>query len=687
MDKELKRPSFGAQVFIEPGQTQKEIDTWFGLLKEHAMDLCRIRMFEVYMHMPDDSWDFSLFDMAFKAAEKYSVQIWATLFPATSFTDVGGFKFPRSDEHLKSIAKYIHHLVSHFKTFSSLGGWVLMNEPGLGMPFRETEFPGDEFTTRKFEEWKKEHPQPKYTQQGYPALDLSRERFIVDYTIWFLTWLAGEIKKYDPGRHLHVNNHAIFQNVAEYRFTGWRDILDSLGGSAHASWHFGYFERSRYAAAMTADCEIVRSGAGRLPWLITEIQGGNNIYSGFEPMCPTKEEITQWLWTIVASGGKGGIFWCLNPRGSGYEAGEWAMIDFHDAPSDRLMAAGKVAHFVAAHGDFFEKAEPVESGINILYTREALWIEKRLKTQGTHYEGRGPGGVMKSALAYFEALGEMGIQANIKAIDEFDFSRDDNTGSMIILAHQVSLPSRYWKPLEHFVQTGGKLVVDGLTAYYDGHAHCIMKTGFPLTRLFGGSVREFILTGNLFYLPLTDPAITLQGHCWLGFIENKTGSVCGTWVPGNTHHIPGETITVEALPGKAAKTSTGEKITALRNSRGKGEVLWIPIPVGLGARISGYGPLCQFLYHEAAPFIEKTPIRFSGHQPGMLLRTLRTGDTYMTILINKSGEPSIVPLVVKEKLIPEIFFADKGGTITRGGHINIDPEETIVILWEQDRSG
>ena len=67
-------PMIGAEVFIEPGQTPEEIDTWFRRLKEAAMTVTRIRMFESYMHKPDGSWDYSLFDLAFRAAEKYDIK-------------------------------------------------------------------------------------------------------------------------------------------------------------------------------------------------------------------------------------------------------------------------------------------------------------------------------------------------------------------------------------------------------------------------------------------------------------------------------------------------------------------------------------------------------------------------------------------------------------------------------------
>lgn len=39
----------GAQVFIEPGQTDAQVDGWFRTLRENGMGVCRIRMFESYM--------------------------------------------------------------------------------------------------------------------------------------------------------------------------------------------------------------------------------------------------------------------------------------------------------------------------------------------------------------------------------------------------------------------------------------------------------------------------------------------------------------------------------------------------------------------------------------------------------------------------------------------------------------
>ncbi|MDP4290310.1 MAG: beta-galactosidase trimerization domain-containing protein, partial [Bacteroidota bacterium] len=638
-----------AEVFIEPGQTPQEIDTWFKRLKESHMTVTRIRMFENYMHKADGSWDFSLFDQAYKAAEKYGIRIYGNLFPATSFTDVGGFKFPRDEAHLKSIADYIKNMVTHFKQFKSCYGWVPINEPGSG------HYPEQDFSRKKFDEWKTQQPVAEYTSNGYQHLDFSDERFLLDYNTWFLKWLTDEIHKYDPGCPIHVNNHAIFQNVAEYNFPEWRKFLTSLGGSAHASWHFGYFNRSQYALAMSANSEILRSGAGNIPWLMTEMQGGNNTYSGNAAMCPTKEEISQWLWTTIGTGSKGAIFWCLNPRASGFEAGEWAMLNFQNEPSDRLKAASNVASVIQDHADLFAKAKEVESGINIVYIRESMWVESKLKAAGEKYEGRDAGGVMKSALGYFEALSEMGVQANLKEIDEFDFSKEDYAGTTIILAHQISIPSRYWGKLKDFVSKGGKLIVDGLTAYYDENALCVMKTGFPLEELFGGNIREFKLISNLFDLKVED--LTLPAHLWRGNIKTNT-----------------------ALP---LGSSEGETITS-RNKFGKGEVLWIPSLLGLGSRIQkDYVMLSKLLRIEVKDNLNASPFLFNALQRGMLMKTLKSGNAYITILINKSTVKQPVLLNIKPglNLKSSILYANKQGKVS-GNTVNISPEETMVVQWK-----
>ncbi len=643
-------PFIGAQVFIEPGQTAGEIDQWFRVLRENNFTVCRIRMFESYMRNEDGSWDFTLFDNAFRSADKYGIKVFATVFPYTEKSDIGGFKFPYDEEHLRSIAVFIQQLTTHFGQFESLHAWVLINEPGIGGRIPDTDFAG-----KKFAEWKQANPPKEYSENGYPVLvDVSGQAFLVDYNTWYLKWLAGEIRKYDPVHELHVNNHAIFQNCAEYDFPEWRTFLGSLGGSAHASWHFGYFTRRQYAVAMSANSEMIRSGAGDIPWLMTELQGGNNTYSGKAPMCPTKEEIAQWLWIVTATGGKGSIFWTLNPRASGIESGEWALLDFQDRPSDRMQEASRVAETLIRNRSLFENSRMVESSINILYLRQSLWAESKIaRGSAQNFEAREAGGVMKSALAYFEALSEMGLNVNLKEFGEFEFGKPDYTGTAIILSHQIAVPEAYAIILEDFVRKGGKLIVDGLTAYYDENLLNTMKTGFPFENLFGGKLREFKLVGDFFDLDME--GTTLPAHLWLGYVVAGSGRVAGT--------------------------RNGEAI-ALRNSLGQGEVLWIPSLIGLGSRKKGdYSPLTGFLSDELGRSIESVPVRFRKAQQNILMKTMTSGGSILAVVINKADKTGRIKLDFSVKTNDaSILYNNKGGRV-KGNRLWIAPEETMVIRW------
>lgn len=640
-------PVIGAEVFIEPGQSEGYIDSLFAILQKHHMQFTRIRMFENYMHLPDGSWDFTLFDKAYRAAEKYGIGIWGNFFAATAYEDVGGFKFPRNKAHLDSVAEYIQQVVQHFKVYKSHAGWALLNEIGSG------KLPDTELTQQYFLAWQKEHAWQK-EPGSFNGFSFEQERFLVAHNTWFVQWLAGQVRRYDPHAHLHINNHAIFQTVAEFDFPAWRPHLSSLGGSAHASWHFGYFDRQHYTHAMAANGAILASGAGQLPWVMTEMQGGNNTYSGYHAMCPTAAEITQWIWTVVAQGGKGAMFWALNPRGGGFEAGEWAMLDYQLQPSDRLLAAGKVADILKKHSALFAAAKPLPPVVHLLFTRPSLWIEQKMQMGGSPIEGRMVGGVMKSLIGYYETLLEMGVSTAISDLDAFDFSKDDYTGVVLVLAHQIALPNEAVDQLEHFVSHGGTLLADGLTGFYDIHARANMQAGFPLEKLLGGKVKEYKMEGNLVPLALKKGSIILPGHAWRGYLAPTTGTL-----------LAGE----------------GAHCYAIENNLGKGRVYWIPTLLGLGSRLHGNTPLAQWLQQVLVAGNIKPSVQFDKHYPMVILQSLQTKNGYITVVINKSETTQSPTLQVPDGYKPKLIFGSKQAMA--GTTFTLQPEETIVVYWEK----
>ena len=641
-------PFIGAQIFIEPGQTEVEIEQWFRLLAENHMNTCRIRMFGKYIQTSNGTYNFTLFDTAFKMAEKYGIKVYATLFPDTDFTDVGGFKFPHSDAHQKEVEGYIKNVVSHFSQYKNLTAWVLINEPGTpNLPFDE------KFTQEHFANWQKEHRFSAYNEKGYPVLNFEKDKFVVDYHNWYLNWLAEQVRTYDKKHNLHVNPHNIFRLYGLYDFPTWRTFLNSLGGSAHASWHFGYFPRKSYTVGMSANAELIRSGAGELPWLMTELQGGNNLYSGANPLCPTAEEITQWLWINFATEAKGNIFWSFNARSTAAEAGEWAMIDFKNRATDRVTAASKIGKFIADNTEMMSNIQTVNSGISMLYNRESAWVEAAQTRGKQNGKGRSIGAAMCSPLSYFEALTEVGYQVSLKEFKEFDFSLNDFTNQVIILSHQIALDDKAIQQLESFVEKGGTLIADGLTGFYDYQAHSTMVSGFALENLFGASPIEFKLKENVFDLGMKNIPYALSAHLWKGTIE-----------------------TSKATP---ILDKDGNCI-ACSNQYGKGKVYWIPSPIALGARASkNYSELAKFTIDLLPSQMQNETIHFDRHHKDVFMKSFRSKNSVYSLIINKSQSMQSVN-IVGGKNKGHIVFANKDARIT-ANQVTITPEETVVIKW------
>ncbi|MBR1872534.1 MAG: beta-galactosidase [Bacteroidales bacterium] len=641
-------PMVGAQVFIEPGQTDKQVKRWFAAMKECGMKVCRIRMFEAYSKAPDGSWDFFLFDRAFDAAQANDIQVFATIFPDVEGNGIGGFKFPVDDEHEAAIDRFTEALVSHFKNHPALRGWVLINEPGV-----EGVLPDEPYTRARFAEWKEAHPNPAFTPEGYPNLvTFDKERFLLEYNTWYLARIAEHIRKVDPGHELHVNNHQIFKNIAEYDFPSWRQFLTSLGASAHPSWHFGYFDRRRYTVAMSANCEIIRSGAGDLPWWITELQGGNNTYSAFNAFCPTPSEIAKWLWTGIGQGTKGVIFWSLNPRGVGGEAGEWSLLDMQGELSGRAVAARDSAIALKKNSDLFSSALPAESLISILYTRESLWAEKQVQLGDLSdplYEGRHEGGVMKSVAAMYDILMENGVKATIGEMSEYNWDEDSYAGLCIILPGQVCIPRRYYDNIRDFVKKGGKLIVEGLSFYYDEYMQNVFGGDFELSDVLGGRIREI-------YCDKGDRKIRIGGlkmwvHLWDAELLND---------------------------------ASGESLRIIHNKYGRGTVTWVPSMIGLGAIRTGHRRVfSKFMMQELRPITEALPMMFRRRRSGIAVQYLKCDEGYITVVSSSARHRRKVRFLTDMKVRRLIYTISPDGVPGKAKNrkVKVHAGATVVAFW------
>lgn len=637
----------GAQVYIEPGQSKADISEWFALMKAQGMTVCRIRMDETHFRS-GTKYDFSLYDHAFAEAAKNEVQIFATLFPAgPDEKGVGGFKFPKSDEHFKSIAQYIKNVVEHFKNHPALQAWVLQNEPGSLRP------PETDFTQQKFQQWQAEKEAPP-VYNGYMRKQNLEADFLRDYTSWYLGWIADQVRQYDAEAELHVNNHMIFETLPEYDFPVWQEFLDHLGASMHPSWHFGYFERDEFPLAISANCNLIRTGAGPLPFWVTELQGGNNNFSGYEPLMPAPEEITQWLLTSIFSGAKGIIFWTLNPRSVGFEAGEWGMIDFQNEPTDRLTAATQVIQLLEKF-PALAAAQPVHEDIHILYSKDAMNFQSNSQINSPYsdksFDARKKGAHIKSVLGVYQAFLSEGLHTHINSLESFDWNKKSGT---VILPNMVILPRKYYPQLRTFVKNGGKLLVTGQTGHLDEYQYNTLQKDWPLKDLFGAELKEFEMVADRFPIKMDNQEVI-------------------------AHYLKGHLKPDQA---EIIAKDDQQNVVGISHNFGKGQVYWIPSMLGLGywnwpdTSFSGW---LKKVVPNRPPLIDlKSSI---GDQP-ILLHHLKAQDTYYSLIINKSTEMRSLELNHQDGYKGKVIFQLKNAN-WKNKKLHLPPEEVVILEWKK----
>lgn len=633
-------PQFGAQVFIEPGQSREEIRGFFRTLKDNNMDFARIRLFGSHIFKDNGKTDFTLYDYAFDAAQENGIRLFVTLFPKTDeLNDVGGFKFPHSRRHLKEVDKYIKAVVEHFCEHPALYTWVLQNEPGGVNSLQDNDL--SRSVRRK---WEKAHG--KYSRpESCLEADFSEEQFLRYYGAWYLGHIAGMIDRYDRSGHFkHVNPHALMDNLQEYDFRRMEDILTSLGVSMHMSWHFGLFAQDDLTDGVALMCDIIRQRAGRNPFWVTELQGGNVTASGYVPICPTGWQVSQWLWTCVGSGCEGVIFWTLNPRMAVMEAGEWALVDYQGEASERLEAAAETAGVIKDHEELFSGAVPVFSPYSILYNDESMIIQKRnASPSGKEYPGRSKSAVIRSVIGAYEGLQSNGVNPYVSNMDDFDW--DPARHPVSIIPNSVCISSSLTDRIKNYVRNGGTVIMTGLSGFYDEKMKCTFIGDQPLSEVAGAELAEFKVHQNYFDINVLD--VCLRTHLWKGILKPRNAS------------------TLCKMEGEAI---------ACVNEYGMGRFIWLPTPVELAASPESLGRF----YLECTP---ETALDYTGRldycDSHLSSRILETEEALIYIVTNTAD-------TAKDVRIPQ---GTTGGVKTifgqnhiENGNLTVKAHGTAVVM-------
>ena len=640
---DFETPVIGAQVFIEPGQTAEDIDEFFSILERNHMKVARIRMFGAHIFR-NGKEDFTLYDMAFDAAHRHGVKIFATLFPTTDeLRDVGGFKFPNSKAHLVEIDDYIRKVVRHFRNHPALSTWVLQNEPGQKV-YRMVD---TDLYREVLEEWKQTQSQDNF-DNGYLKADFVGERMVTYYTLWYLKHISDIVIEEDPKHGRHVNPFQIMGYLSAHYYKGYEEFLTSLGLSMHMSSHFTLFNQDEYTVASCMMNDIIRSGAGKNPYWVTELQGGNVMASGKVPYCPPGNHVSQYIWTSLARGAKGVMFWTLNQRGAVQEAGEWGVLDYQRKETDRMLAAGKIAEIMDIHGPLINTMKPISAPITLLYSHESFYVQRmNARTYVSDIDARKIDAIEKSLAGAYQALSANGVCPEVSDFYCFDWSNPK--GRVIVLPDCIAVSHEYWDKIRNFVRDGGKLIVTGRSFYYDDNMFCThMYKPFPLSDCFGAQLSEYKADEDYFSLPCG-----LTGHLWRGILS---------------------------LNGAMPIIQKGDEILGVRNYYGAGEVVWVPTPIELGAYHREMKPLEQFYASECADAINKTPIRFEKQYSGVVMASMTNTDAALVVISNKSDKHQKIKLNIPF----ENFVLLDGSGKVGNSNVTLNPDEFVAVLLKKN---
>jgi beta-galactosidase len=668
-------PQLGAQVWIEPGQTVGQVKGYFRQLAEAHMLVARLFVMWSYVEPKADVWDFTLYDAAFAAASKYHVRIVATLTPTGPPPFLGGdgtqgTGVVGSAERRAEASVYIAKVVERYRENPALDTWLLLNEPGQpssAQPLAVTGFRtwlrshyagiqamntawGSTFAS--FDDVKPTVGQNDWNQTS--AIDWMT--YWREYQTAQLAWLASQVRRLDTRHPLHLNPHALISNLAVLNdnLPKWRSFLDTLGCSIHPAWHFSVLPRDEYALGVSYINDLIAGSIEPKHYWVTELQGGTNISSANRPLDPTENDIAQWVWTSVGGGADRIIFWLLNARRRGAEAGEWSLLDFQEHPSDRMQTASAIASMIDRHKDFFSTASTQRAPVTLILSLDTMTLEDRFAK--TDYAGRDKQAQIVETLGFYKTIAGMGAPPAIKHFDDFDWRSKTAEPRVAILPDVRALTAQQIDDVNVFTRNGNILMVTGLTGFYDPQALAWPLAGFPLKEVTGAELKEVKWQEGASTIMLNGGSPPLPTVLWVS--------------------------TIHLIDAKAIANSGDEVTAAQRALPGGGRVIWVPSPIGTGAWESDTKPLASFLRKEIPQLENATLFRQASGSSNCVLRVLKGENGFVTVLTNGEKQPAQCNVVAPAGMQPKgALWGEKPDTKPESYCYNLDSEGTAVTLW------
>jgi beta-galactosidase len=662
-----QKPQLGAEIWLEPGYSKEKIMDWARISSESGLKDIRIFIMWTHVEPALDQWDFEVYDYIFEACEKYDLKLQVTLnanqpawhYGKEYWGSIHNHEIYKQAELQVPAEKYIRKVVERYKDSPALDYWWIMNEPYTPNdkedPFKLEGFRAEMKSKYQTVEalnkaWNSnfgsfdeiENVDQIYNAEWAPAMAwYDWIGFCNQHLTNFQQWVVNKVQKYDTLHPFTTNPGAYLALYYRQEASEWQSFLDAFGVSIHPAWHFSFLTPDQYTMGIAASCELARSVADPKPYWISELSAGDDLYRYY----PSSELIAQWTWTSIAQGAEKIIYWLLNYRTSGMQAGEWAMVNFQNEPTDRLLTAKDISVCLDSYSSFFEKAEPLDSDITILLSPESSLTYARKRMGSLHTQ---------SAMGCYEALAERGIATKIEQTQDFKWSEASNQA--VILSGMITLPTYLIDSVKTFLDHGNKLIVLGPTGFYNEYEDC-QYMNFPLTDEFGAEPEEIRSIKDRFQLKSDNGKYEFEVAKIFVIVKNHSA----TPILMKDGYVAG-----------------------VRNLRESSEVVWIPSGIDHGAWKYDNTALSKFLADELTQYSSSQQFNFAAKTNNISLQTMVNGKNYLTVITNGLDEANSVQLAGPTNIRAKLVFCTEESR--KEFHLNrkteLAPHECIVILWE-----
>ena len=131
-----RRIDVGAELWVEPSQTEAEVEGWVKRMADNKMRSARVFLMWNYIETAPKVYDFHLYDALFRAAERYGVEIEATLFCTHApvfYCNNYAYSTQRHvlyySKEIKALSDdFVRECVVRYRDSKALGSWWILNE-------------------------------------------------------------------------------------------------------------------------------------------------------------------------------------------------------------------------------------------------------------------------------------------------------------------------------------------------------------------------------------------------------------------------------------------------------------------------------------------------------------------------------------------------------------------------------